>query len=517
MTISQSEIWAQGLSRTQEQLADLIPLDTQKALVDRALTMQPTLARLRQLVTVHARMGNLAAARSLLDQIPRFQWSQIGPDSSWHDDMRAQLNGPNLAAPGDPSDRLVIAFAFPPFANASGNVMARRIEAMGRRVDVISNDMSGRELLDRSLYGAISPLIGQHLVLDCENWPARSAPFADFADKTVAALASGRFGRSSYPEVYSRAMWAQSHFAAAALLAAGRADSWVAEFSDPCRVNLNGQQDGALADDAWLESSGIAALLRQRGHAVPTQRTLMFWAEYLAFCLADRITFTNAAQRDLMVSQAEDPPEIRARAAAISEVIPQPTPGSQIMAALPMPKPVRGPIWIGFFGNANPRRGLSGLLGALAQLPEPLRQKVRLHIHGKADPELRATTREMGIAGMVQIWPSLDYLDALARMRMMDWLFVNDTASTAEFETSPYLPSKLADYKAAGRAVLAFAEPGSPLSQAELPAGSIRVDMTDDNAVLDAIIRIASSGEQNLQSVTADGTWRANSMDGIDP
>ena len=162
-------------------------------------------------------------------------------------------------------------------------------------------------------------------------------------------------------------------------------------------------------------------------------------------------------------------------------------------------------------------RYLSGLLGALAQLPEPLRHKVRLHIHGKADPDLRATTREMGIAGMVQIWPSLDYLDALARMRMMDWLFVNDTASTAEFETSPYLPSKLADYKAAGRAVLAFAEPGSPLSQAELPAGSIRVDMTDDNAVLDAIIRIASSGEQNLQSVTADGTWRANSMDGIDP
>ena len=32
------------------------------------------------------------------------------------------------------------------------------------------------------------------------------------------------------------------------------------------------------------------------------------------------------------------------------------------MAALPMPKPVRGRIWIGFFGNANPRRGLSGLL-----------------------------------------------------------------------------------------------------------------------------------------------------------
>lgn len=514
MTSSQSEIWARGLSRAQEQLAALISLDVQRALVERALTIQPTLARLRQLTAVHARMGDLPRARALLDQIPRFQWSAEGPDSSWHDQMRALLDGP---APGGPSDCLVIAFAFPPFANSSGNVMARRIEAMGRQVDVISNDMSGREPLDRSLYGAISPLIGQHLVLDCENLPASSAPFADFADKTVAALASGRFGRDSYAEVYSRSMWAQSHFAAAALLAAGRAERWVAEFSDPCRLDLNGQPAVMPADEAWLASSGIAALLRQRGHAVPTGRSLMFWAEYLPFCLADRIVFTNETQRGVMISQPEDPPEVRARAAAISEVIPQPSPGARIMAAMPLPKPLRGPIWIGYFGNANPRRDLSGLLHALAQLPETLRDKIRLHVHGKANPDLRPATHEMKIAGTVQIWPSLDYLDALARMRAMDWLFVNDTASAAEFGTNPYLPSKLADYTATGRPILAFVEPGSPLSRAALPAGSIRVDMADENAVLDAMIRVASSGEHNLQSVTANGTWPANSMDGIDP
>lgn len=516
MASSQPEIWAQGLSRAQEQLAGLIPLDTQRALVDRALKIQPTLTRLRQLIGLDAEMGNLTEARRLLNQIPRFQWHEDGPDSGWHDQMQTLLNGADQPGANDPSDQLVIAFAFPPFANASGNVMARRIEAMGRRVDVISNDMSGREALDWSLYGAIAPQIGQHLVLDCENWPARSAPFADFADKTVAALASGKFGRSSYPEVYSRAMWAQSHFAAAAVLAAGRADRWVAEFSDPCRIGLDGNQTGALADDAWLERSGIAALLRQRGHAVPTGRSLMFWAEYLAFCLADEIVFTNEAQRDLMVSQPEDPPEIRARAAAISRVIPHPPPGAQIMSALPMPRPLRGPIWIGFFGNANSRRGLSGLFDAFAQLPGHLRQKVKLHIHGKSDDHLRPAISRLNIGSMVQIGPPLDYLEALARMRAMDWLFVNDTASAAPMATNPYLPSKLADYKTAGRAVLALVEPGSPLSQAELPAGSLRIDMTNDKAVLDAVVRIVSSGEQNLQSLIADGTWPPNPTNGID-
>lgn len=515
MAPSQSEIWAQGLSRAQEQLAGLIPPETQRALVERAMTLQPTLARLRQLVTVN--MDDPGRAALLLRQIPRFQWRDGAPDSSWHDTIRAQLSSADLPQPGAASDRLVIAFAFPPFANVSGNVMARRIEAMGQQVDVISNDMSGRAGLDRSLYGAIAPMIGQHLVLDAENWPARSVPITDFADKAVAALVSGRFGRDIYPEVYSRAMWVQSHFAAAALLAAGRADSWVAEFSDPCRVDLNGQAAGALADDDWLERAGIAGLLRQRGHPVPKGRSLMFWAEYLAFCLADRIVFTNQAQRDLMVSHPDDPPEIRARAAAIAEVIPHPAPGAQIMSALPMPQPLRGPIWIGYFGNTNPRRGLSGLLNALAQLPDDLRDTVRLHIHGPADPALRLAISHLNLGATVLIWPPLDYLDALARMRAMDWLFVNDTISADALDANPYLPSKLADYKTAGRAVLAFAEPGSPLSRADLPAGSLCVDMTDEAAMLNAAVLIASSGRQNLQSLKADGTWEPQLTIGIEP
>ena len=493
---------AEGLSRAQAQLAELIPLEAQRTLLNRALTMQPSLAGLRQLAALEVRASHVCAAAELLRQIPRYLWTEAGPSTDWHDQMRISLAslGCDLPEPSPPSNRLVIAFAFPPFATASGNVMARRIEADGGKVDVISNDMSGRERIDRTFYGAISPLIGQHLVLNSENWPARSAAFSDFADKAQAAVASGLFGRTHYPEVHSRAMWAQSHFAAAAVLAAGRADRWVAEFSDPCRLDLHGQHATAPADDAWLERIGIADLLRQRGHAVPQGRSLMYWAEYLPFCLADRIIFTNEVQRDVMLSQAEDSVELRARASGVAEVIAHPEPGARILSALPMPKPVRGPIWIGYFGNCNPRRGLSTLLNALSALPEDLRGAVQLHLHGPEPEGLRALIRQLDIVQMVRLHPPLDYLEALARMRTMDWLFVNDTSSTGAFGVTPFLPSKLADYRSAARPILALAEPGGPLSQASLPPGSLRVNMGDEDALRDVMGQIAASGRESLQS-----------------
>ena len=85
-------------------------------------------------------------------------------------------------------------------------------------------------------------------------------------------------------------------------------------------------------------------------------------------------------------------------------------------------------------------------------------------------------------------------------MRTMDWLFVNDTSSTGAFGVTPFLPSKLADYRSAARPILALAEPGGPLSQASLPPGSLRVNMGDEDALRDVMGQIAASGRESLQS-----------------
>lgn len=503
MTQPEREILANGLCRAQRQLSDVLPAETRRALLSRAQEIRPSLDRFREAVELEASLGNIPEAAQIFRQIPRFRWTSSGVCSAWHDTTRDMLKKARavLPEPAGPSVRLVIAFAFPPFANASGSVMARRIDASVGRVDVISNDMSGVAPLDGGLYGAIAARIGQHIVLEAENYPARTAAFIDFADAAVQALQSDGFGAQSYDEIYSRAMWAQSHFAAAAAFVAGYGASWTAEFSDPCRQSLTGDNSSALMDDAWLERSRISAAIHARGFEVPRGQSLMFWAEYLPFCLADRIVFNNAEQRDLMLSQPDLPENVRARAQGISAVEAHPVPGPAILSQLPFPKALRGEIWIGYFGSVNPRRDLTPLLNAIARLPDHLKAKLRLLVFGDASRHFRRQCADLGIDGVVMASPALDYLDALSHMRSMDWLFINDTATGAAFTANPYLPSKLADYRSAGRPVLAFAEPGSTLSRTTLPPGSLCVDMTDGDATRDALNCIASADRINFQTL----------------
>ncbi|MDO5657530.1 MAG: hypothetical protein Q4G36_04335 [Paracoccus sp. (in: a-proteobacteria)] len=475
-----------------------LPARRRLAKAEAALREAPSLETLRSVVGPAAKAGQDARAGELLSAIPRFRWHEDGPDSTWHDAMTRRLGG---AVPrAEPASRLVLAFAFPPFSNSSGNVMARRIMAEDVRVDVISNDMSGREGLDLPLYRALAPLIGQHLVLDAPNEPANAAAFAEFAEKAKDALRSGRFGRTHYDSVYSRAMWAQSHFAAAALLADGRAARWIAEFSDPCHLDLEGRPAGPPADDAWLESVGIAPMIRAAGFETPTGRKLMFWAEYMAFCLADEVIFTNEIQRDVMLAQPEIPEPLRQRVARVGRIMAQPVPGPAIMAhVLPAP-PRDDAVWIGYFGASNPRRGLGALLDAVAALPPDLRGVVRVQIHGRADPRLPLEIERLGLGDAVQIGAPLDYLASLGQMAAMDYLFINDTERGAAYARSPYLPSKLADYESAGRPLIAFADPGSTLWARDLPPGSIRVDMTQRDECREVVRAVAQMAIKRLCS-----------------
>ncbi|SDD36164.1 hypothetical protein SAMN05421538_101456 [Paracoccus isoporae] len=479
---------AQGLRRAQDQLAGRVPPATRLALLQRAQMLQPTLDGARQMVGLALDAGDPERAAQIFAGLPPMVWRGDHASTGWFDHARQRLLQAGLAPPRLPesSDTLVISFAFPPFANTAGNVMARRIETAGERVDVISNDMTGRAGLDLSLYAAIRPLIGRHLLVTAENWPARATAARQFSEIVVEAVRSGATGRRHYREIRSRAMWAQSHFAAAALLAAGLADRWVAEFSDPCRLDLDGNPAQAPADEAWLEQMGISALIRDRGYPVPTGKPLMFWAEYLPFCLAERIIFTNPVQQALMLSQ-DDPQAVRDRARAVSEISPHPQPGPLLLSHLPATAPPDRLCRVGYFGHANPRRGLGELLHAMAALQPGVAQRLVLHVFGTPDPALPELVARLGLGRQVRISPPLGYLDALARMREMRWLFLNDTATAGAFARNPYLPSKLSDYLSADLPLLAVVEPDSPLANTPLPEGSIKAPAGDMPALQAAL------------------------------
>ncbi|WBU55237.1 hypothetical protein [Paracoccus sp. SCSIO 75233] len=455
-------------------------------LLDRARRADPSLSCLRRCVDVLHETGRGPLAADMLTAIPDWMMGPDGPDCGWSAKMR---EGYGLSAPGDPAGQLILSFCFPPFAESAGYVMAKRLADMDAPADIISNDMSGRSRLDTGFYTAIRPLIGQHLVLNCENRPASAASCRDFAEGAVAALASRRFGREEYERVYSRSMWPQSHFAAALMKRQGRAGCWTAEFSDPCRLDIFGQESRAANDDGWIETSGLADELRQRGFPVPAGRSLLYWCEYLAFCLADEIVFTNPNQRDAMLTQ-DYPSDVLARAVACARIAPHPLPAPDLIAAAPpSARPDDGlhPARIGYFGHANPRRGGAEILDALAALPMEIRAAIRFHIFGRQSAEFCDAVTGLGVAALIRAEEALPYLEAFSRMREMDYLLIGDTKRAERFEKNPYLPSKYADYLAAGRPLIALVEPGSILSEARLPEGSYRVRLKETEGLAEVL------------------------------
>lgn len=113
------------------------------------------------------------------------------------------------------TDRLVISYCFAPYADTSAVVMSKRINKMKKPVDVISNSMSNVRSRDESLNQIASFNIGRHIELKApqsfSNWDA-IVKFSEMIVQEVGRIISKR---GVYKEIYSRAMWPASHFAAA--------------------------------------------------------------------------------------------------------------------------------------------------------------------------------------------------------------------------------------------------------------------------------------------------------------
>ncbi|QYH19409.1 glycosyltransferase family 2 protein [Corynebacterium aquatimens] len=125
---------------------------------------------------------------------------------------------------------LVFAYCFPPDADTSSNVMAKRIMNAGDVVDVISNDMRAVREQDDRFYGVIQRWVRNHIVLETPtsfaNWDAISSWAAD-------ANRVAEESENNYKSIYSRALWIASHVAAFAYKQQHPEVRWIAEFSDP--------------------------------------------------------------------------------------------------------------------------------------------------------------------------------------------------------------------------------------------------------------------------------------------
>lgn len=357
-------------------------------------------------------------------------------------------------------DRLVVAYNFAPYVDASAITTAKRIVSRGALVDVVSNDLLGVRRVDESLTRLVEPFIRHHLTVRTSTSFSQWSSMREFTLAGAAALR--RAGLSQHESVYSRSMWAQSHFLAAALKSTGAASVWEAEFSDPLRRTVDGgrRTSGAVAQDR-LSELYLAAVPEFARRALLGARDVFDWAEILPLALADKITFTNENQRDVVLDGIASS-WLRARTRERGVIVAHPSIRWDIE---PVDRRVLdrvdSTVHLGYFGTFYPNRGLGGLLEALRRVSSE-GARVMLDIYSERTPVLEAAIRAAGVSESIRLRAPVPYAAGFSLQQQYDGLVMNDAIAPAFAGRQPFLPSKLSDYRATDVPVIAIVEPGSP-------------------------------------------------------
>ena len=363
---------------------------------------------------------------------------------------------------------LVVAYAFPPYADTSAVVTAKRLRARGEVADVVSNAMDPIRGTDPSIDRISGPFVARRARLGTpsafEAWGAMEA-FALEGLRTIQEWEEEQERR--YEWLYSRAQFAASHLLAAAYKLANPQVRWVAEFSDPLSRDVLGDGRGDRVDEGDL-SGLLRRGMRRRGLALPRSRNGFVWAEELAYALADELVFTNEYQRDYMLSYCSRA-DLAQRARQQAVISPHPTLPDAFYSMVRSEYPLHeGFVHIGYFGNFYTNRGADGLLASLAATDPPTLAAVRVHFFTARPDEVAREAAERGLSDCVRAGPQLRYLEFLNLTTRLDALVVADAATAGRHQYNPYLPSKWSDYRGSGTPVWGMVEDGSALSRQPL-------------------------------------------------
>lgn len=370
---------------------------------------------------------------------------------------------------GDPAQRLVVAYAFAPYADTSAVAATKRVTAEGVPVDVISNQMDVLRERDDSLDELVDGLVRRRAQLVTATMFAGWSSILAFTRAGQRTLRdwSAEPGGTPYTSVFSRAHFIASHFLAATVVGDRPELPWRAEISDPLSRKATGERrDGPTPRGALAEE--LAELLGARGVRMPQDATTYEWAETLAYVLADEVVFTSEGQRDYCLSLVEDP-VVRRTLDASARVEPHATLPEEWYARHPGPVDLDpGLVHVGYFGgfyaSQDPRR----LLQAVAAMAPEDRARLRLHLFTTRSEQLVGLIAELDVGDTVLLQDRLPYLDFLAATRQMDVLLAIDAAPVAG-GTAPHVRlSKWSDYAGSGTDVWGIVAPGSDLASQAL-------------------------------------------------
>lgn len=404
--------------------------------------------------------------------------------------MPADLVAAGADASG-PARRLVVAYAFSPYADTSAIVASKRVRVGAEPVDVISNAMDRIRGRDQTLPEVVAGLVRRHAVLPTRTlfgaWPSVEQ-FCVAGEETLAGWQAEPAG-TPYDSMYSRSHFVASHFLAALVKLRRPEVHWQAEFSDPASRYAHGERRRGDVPSGPL-AERLREALAERGVHPPEDATVYEWCELLTYTLADEVWFTNAGQVDYCASYLSDP-AVAATMRRKARVVPHPSlPGSfydrRTVETLTEP----GVTTIAYFGSFYSAQDPGTLLTALSLLEPGDRARVRLLVHtGDADGQLAARVAQAGVGDVVRIRPRLQFLDFLAATRAVDVLLAIDYAPVAGADSHPVLLSKWSDYGPSGTPVWGVTTEGSPLSGEELAHRSPVGHLTATLQVLTTLAR----------------------------
>lgn len=360
------------------------------------------------------------------------------------------------------SNTLVISYCFPPYIDTAGIVCAKRIIQNNKPVDVISNTMKGVRERDDSLWDLVKPYVGSFQEIQAfpsfANWKA----IEDFCNKAVTAAERNI---EKYTDVYSRSMWPGSHFAAALLKIKYPKLRWVAEFSDPLRIDVQGQERLIDMDSAWLAVNGFTNAIEKSVSKIDGEARLFYWCEMLPYVFSDQIIFTNESQKAYMLNMLPDH-GLKSRVEERALVSRHPTLPEKFYRLSNFNYPLeKSKFNIGYFGSFYVNRGIGDLIKSLAIVSDEIKEIIRVHIF---TPSPESVNFDHKFNNNLLVNKIVPYLDFLAVSKSFDVLVVNDTETKNIKWINPYLPSKLSDYIGSGTPVWALCEEGSELDRLKI-------------------------------------------------
>lgn len=353
--------------------------------------------------------------------------------------------------------QLVFSYCHPPFVDTSATIVGKRVQELGLLSDVIANDMSSLRKVDKDMM-----FLNRHLINDITFLQTETSFGGWRAIKEFSEQASQLVEGKTYSQIYSRVLWPGSNFAAAIYKLKHPETKWIAEFSDPAVLDIQGKDRNSLLDDKeWVEDI-LQHVPKNLQNILVSENNLYVWCELLAYLFADEIIFTCENQQQVMLNSFKYK-EISNIAYQKSLIKPHPTlPKAFYQLGQCKYEVDKDFINIGYFGVFYANRNLNDFIEAINKVNsiENVQKKIKLHIftNNPADFE--------GKYGEYTVFNSyLGYLDFLTTSNEFDYLLVNDAVVSNIFGINPYLPSKVSDYKGSNAKIIALVESGSALSK----------------------------------------------------